>query len=99
MIKRIHNQLISSDSDSDGSVSARRGKTNYLDKPIQLGPSDDEGSQGSGFSNNSSGYYEENLFNEIERILIEIINNHINTDKKKNEKDVQKFQNHVREGF
>ncbi len=39
--------------------------------------------------------YEDNLFNEIERILIEIINNHINYDLKKNEADIAKFEKHV----
>jgi anti-sigma regulatory factor (Ser/Thr protein kinase) len=40
--------------------------------------------------------YEDNLFNEIERILIEIINNHVNYDLKKNEIDIIKFERHVK---
>ncbi len=42
-----------------------------------------------------SSNYEDTLFNEIERILIEIINNHVNYDMKKNETDTAKFEKHV----
>jgi hypothetical protein len=103
LIKRIHTQSISSSFDSDCSIKKRtyRKKANQIKEKPQstvsvktlndsLDKSEDEG------SHNTSGYYEENLFNEIERILIEIINNHINSDKRKNEKDVLKFQNHVK---
>jgi hypothetical protein len=86
LIKRIHNQSPSSSIDSgSGELRFCKKETKPIDN--SLGSDDD--------SYKSSGYYEENLLNEIERILMEIINNHMNLDSRKNEKDVEKFQTHV----
>jgi hypothetical protein len=101
-IKRIHTQSPNSSYDSDCSIKKRKNRLKSAlakkDTPVvsplpddSFNKSEDDEEE----SHNTSGYYEENLFNEIERILIEIINNHINSDKKKNERDVQKFENHV----
>jgi hypothetical protein len=94
LIKRIHTHSLNSSIDSDCSIKNRKYRTKPgLIKQIPTPMSNQQSC--SEDDSNTSGYYEENLFNEIERILIEIINNHINTDRKKNDKDVMKFQNHV----
>jgi hypothetical protein len=88
--KKVRKQSGSDNSYSDNSVKKRKRvyKTKKESTVVQAeNISEDE----TLVSNN----YEDNLFNEIERILIEIINNHINYDLKKNEADIAKFEKHV----
>lgn len=40
--------------------------------------------------------YQENFINEIERILVDVINSHINPNNQKNQNNVLKYEKHVR---
>jgi hypothetical protein len=85
--KNIRRQSESENSFSDHSVKKRKPVYKGKKEVISDNISEDE--------TLVSANYEDNLFNEIERILIEIINNHINSDFKKNEMDIVKFERHV----
>jgi hypothetical protein len=43
--------------------------------------------------------YQENFINEIERILVDVINSHINPNNQKNQNNVLKYEKHVRHKF
>ena len=93
--KKLSRKNIRKQSDSDNSYSDNSVKKR---KRVYKSKKDTTVSQPENISEDEtivSTNYEDNLFNEIERILIEIINNHINYDLKKNEADIAKFEKHV----